>query len=236
MNRLDTGVLDHLDVENLAREWESAAPEEILQWVTRRIPHMALPCSFGAEDMVLVDMLQQIAPNVVIFYLDTDVLFAETHELRDRALKRYGLHGLRRVSPQLTLSRQAEQYGEELWKHDPNQCCAIRKVEPLTRVLAEFDGWITGIRRNQAPTRARTQVIEMDHKFGLIKVNPLALWTESQIWGYIHTHEVPYNPLHDQGYPSIGCLHCTRSVRPGEDARAGRWSGSDKTECGLHSK
>jgi phosphoadenosine phosphosulfate reductase len=134
----------------------------------------------------------------------------------------------------MTPEQQAEKYGAELWKSDPNACCNIRKVEPLTEILGKYDAWITGIRRDQAPTRANAKKVEYDAKFGLVKFNPLAGWTWDDVWAYIKENNVIYNPLHDNHYPSIGCSYCTRQVMPGEDPRAGRWSGNDKTECGLH--
>ena len=199
----------------------------------KTFPKIAFACSFGAEDVVLVDMLQKISPKTDIFYLDTDFHFKETYETRDRIAARYGI-GFIQVKSNLTPEEQAEQYGPELWRKDPNLCCNLRKVEPLTRILAKYDAWITGIRRDQAPTRANAKKVEYDTKFGLVKFNPLASWTSDDVWDYIRRHDVIYNPLHDRQYPSIGCEHCTRPVRPGEDPRAGRWSGFDKTECGLH--
>jgi phosphoadenosine phosphosulfate reductase len=138
------------------------------------------------------------------------------------------------VKSLLTPDRQAELHGDALWAKDPDLCCQLRKVEPLTRVLRSFDAWITGIRRDQAPSRASAGVIEWDQKFGLVKVNPLARWSWADVWTYLRIHEVPYNPLHDQNYPSIGCTHCTAPVSSGEDLRAGRWKNFAKTECGLH--
>ncbi|MFD1673754.1 phosphoadenylyl-sulfate reductase [Alicyclobacillus fodiniaquatilis] len=218
----------------LAEQFENATPQEILREALDRIPNLTLACSFGSEDMVLLDMLMKLDVNANVFYLDTNVLFQETYDLIAKAVAKYGLPNLRQVLPKLTLDEQKEQYGDQLWAREPNQCCNIRKVQPLTQVLTEYDGWITGIRRDQAPTRANSKVFEWDEKFGLIKVNPLVRWTEGQVWRYIKQNEVPYNVLHDQNYPSIGCLHCTRPVNPGEDPRSGRWAGFDKTECGLH--
>ncbi|WP_068783671.1 phosphoadenylyl-sulfate reductase [Paenibacillus phocaensis] len=216
-----------------AEEFEASTPQEIIAWAVETFPNITFACSFGAEDVVLVDMLQQVSPSTDIFYLDTDFHFQETYETRDAIAAKYGLEFVR-VSPKLTPEEQAEQHGEELWKSDPNACCNIRKVEPLTRVLGRYDAWITGIRRDQAPTRANAKKIEYDAKFGLVKFNPIANWTSEDVWNYIREHELIYNPLHDRNYPSIGCEHCTRPVMPGEDPRAGRWSGTDKTECGLH--
>jgi len=220
-------------VEQKAVELESASPEAILEWAVTTFPNMTFACSFGAEDVVLVDMLQRISPKTDIFYLDTDFHFPETYATRDRLAERYNLEFVR-AFPKLTPVEQAEKYGEELWKSAPNECCNIRKVEPLTEILGKYDAWITGIRRDQAPTRANAKKIEYDYKFGLIKFNPIAHWTSEDVWNYIRTNDVIYNPLHDQHYPSIGCSYCTRQVMPGEDPRAGRWSGHEKTECGLH--
>lgn len=221
-------------ISELAEVLETAEPQEVLREAVRLIPNLTFACSFGSEDMVILDMLMKINPEANVFYLDTNVLFQETYDLRDLAVEKYGLPNLRQVLPQLTLAQQAEKHGDELWQREPNQCCSIRKVQPLTQVLSEYDGWISGIRRDQAPTRANAKTFETDTKFGLVKVNPLVRWTEDQVWDYIRENGVPYNPLHDENYPSIGCFHCTRPVNPGEDARAGRWAGFDKTECGLH--
>lgn len=226
-------VLTAEEVATLNEEFLGKTPQEILQLAFSKIDNIAFACSFGAEDVALVDMIVKIKPDAKIFYLDTDVLFEETYEVRDRILEKYNAN-LIKYSPLLSLEEQAEQHGAELWASDPNGCCGIRKVEPLTRALSELDGWITGIRREQAPTRANAGVVEVDEKFGLIKFNPIALWTDKDVWNYITENNVPYNKLHDQGYPSIGCIHCTRAVAPGEDPRAGRWAGFTKTECGLH--
>jgi len=220
-------------IAEAAEAYEHQSPEALLEYAVKTFPKIAFACSFGAEDVVLVDMLQKISPKTDIFYLDTDFHFKETYETRDRIAARYGIEFIQ-VKSNLTPEEQAEQYGPELWRKDPNLCCNLRKVEPLTRILAKYDAWITGIRRDQAPTRANAKKVEYDTKFGLVKFNPLASWTSDDVWDYIRRHDVIYNPLHDRQYPSIGCEHCTRPVRPGEDPRAGRWSGFDKTECGLH--
>ncbi|REK62854.1 MULTISPECIES: phosphoadenylyl-sulfate reductase [Cohnella] len=229
MNLLEKEAL----IREKAEEFENASPETVIRWAVETFPNITFACSFGAEDVVLVDMLQKISPKTDIFYLDTDFHFKETYETRDRLAQRYGLEFIQ-VKPKLTPEEQASEYGDELWKRDPNACCNLRKVEPLTRILNKYDAWITGIRRDQAPTRANAKKVEYDTKFGLVKFNPLAAWTSDDVWNYIREHDVIYNPLHDQSYPSIGCEHCTRPVKPGEDPRAGRWSGTDKIECGLH--
>ncbi|MHA7967240.1 phosphoadenylyl-sulfate reductase [Paenibacillus sp. CAU 1782] len=217
-----------------AVELETASPEEIIAFAVETFPNITFACSFGAEDVVLVDMLQKISPKTDIFYLDTDFHFKETYETRDKLAERYPGIPFVEVKPEITPEEQAAQYGEELWKTDANQCCNIRKVQPLTKILSKYEAWITGIRRDQAPTRANSKKIEYDVKFGLVKFNPIAGWTSEDVWNYIRENNVVYNPLHDNYYPSIGCEYCTRQVMPGEDPRAGRWSGQEKTECGLH--
>jgi len=222
------------EIHHWANRFESERPEELLYWATKRYgTDIVLASSFGAEDVVLIDMLQNVAPKTPIFYLDTNKHFPETYETRDRLQERYGVPFIQ-VLPKLTLEEQAERYGDHLWSTNPTLCCNLRKVEPLTNILKQYRAWITGIRREQAPTRANAKKVEWDAKFGLVKCNPLASWTWDDIWNYIRVHDVPYNPLHDQHYPSIGCSVCTRPVMPGEDPRAGRWAGFAKTECGLH--
>ncbi|OUM95083.1 MAG: phosphoadenosine phosphosulfate reductase [Thermobacillus sp. ZCTH02-B1] len=229
MNLLEKEAL----IAEKAVSLESESPEAVLKFAVETFPNIAFACSFGAEDVVILDMLQKIRPETDVFYLDTDFHFKETYETRDRLEQKYGKKFIQ-VKPDLTPEEQAAQYGEALWKSDPNRCCNLRKVEPLAKFLAKYDAWITGIRREQAPTRANAKKIEYDAKFGLVKFNPLASWTWDDVWHYIRANDVIYNPLHDRNYPSIGCEHCTRPVKPGEDLRAGRWSGTGKIECGLH--
>ncbi|WP_139491642.1 phosphoadenylyl-sulfate reductase [Brevibacillus dissolubilis] len=213
---------------------EGQSPEEIIAWAVEQYgTDIVFASSFGAEDVVVIDMIAKVAPQTPVFYLDTNKHFPETYETIERVAKHYNRDFIK-VLPKLTLEEQAEQFGDELWKTAPNQCCNIRKVEPLTDILSQYSSWITGIRRDQAPTRANAKKIEWDEKFGLMKFNPLAGWTSEDVWAYIKANNVPYNPLHDNHYPSIGCDVCTRQVMPGEDPRAGRWSGHEKTECGLH--
>ncbi|WP_058300228.1 phosphoadenylyl-sulfate reductase [Gorillibacterium timonense] len=220
-------------IKQAADELEGRNAEEAIQAAVRRFPNLTLACSFGAEDIVLVDLLHQVKPDADVFYLDTSLHFAETYETKNRLEQLYGKSFIQ-VLPKLTLEEQAQEYGNELWSSDPNACCNIRKVSPLTEILSHYDAWITGIRRDQAPTRANSRKVEYDGKFGLVKFNPLADWTSEDVWAYIREHELFYNPLHDQNYPSIGCEKCTRPVLNGEDPRAGRWAGFEKTECGLH--
>lgn len=229
MNLLQKETLANEGAERL----ENESPETIIAWAAEKFERLTLACSFGAEDVVLVDMLHKVSPKTDIFYLDTDFHFKETYETRDRLAARYGIQFVQ-VKPKLTPEEQAEAHGDELWKTDPNACCNIRKVEPLVNILGQYEAWITGIRRDQAPTRANAKKVEYDYKFGLMKFNPIASWTSEDVWSYIRENDVIYNPLHDRNYPSIGCHYCTRQVMPGEDPRAGRWAGTEKTECGLH--
>ena len=221
----------------LSDSFESQQPQDVLEYALGRYsPRIILACSFGVEDVVLVDMVHRINPRTRLFYLDTDFLFRETYTLRDRVIARYELapDQVVQVKSLLTPEQQAKEYGDALWTRSPDQCCSLRKIEPLTRVLKDYDAWITGIRRDQAATRANVGLVEWDVKFGLVKFNPLAKWTSTDVWTYVRIHEVPYNPLHDQNYPSIGCTHCTAPVASGEDPRSGRWKNREKTECGLH--
>jgi phosphoadenosine phosphosulfate reductase len=225
------------ELKRLSDAFESQQPQDVLKEAIKRYaPKIVLACSFGAEDVVLVDMVHRIDPAIPLFYLDTDFLFPETYATRDRIIQQYALQPAQvlQVRSLLTPDQQAAQHGPALWSAEPDRCCQLRKVEPLTRVLKGYEAWITGIRRDQSPTRANAGLIEWDGKFQLVKVNPLARWTWADVWTYIKVYEVPYNPLHDQNYPSIGCTHCTAPVAPGEDPRAGRWKTFTKTECGLH--
>ncbi len=221
------------DPAEKAAELEDASAEDALRWALETFsPRMYIACSFQKTSSVTVHMAQSIDPDARFFYLDTDVLFPETYETKDRLEERYGIRFHRYSS--ITLEQQAGLYGNELWARDPDACCGIRKVEPMRSALAAVDLWVSGIRRSDSQTRAGAPKFAWDKRFGLWKLNPLADWSEEQVWAYIHEHDIPYNPLHDQGYPSIGCTHCTRKPAAGEDARAGRWAGLEKTECGLH--
>ena len=233
MTQVKTYTADEL--AQISVELEERTPQEILRWtVDEFFPDLTLACSFGGPSgMVLVDMIAQIEPRVEVFYLDTDFLFPETHQTRDRVIERYGIQPVAYKS-KLTPEEQARQYADELWLRNPDLCCQLRKVEPNQRALAGKRAWISGLRRDQAATRRETPVVQWDEKFGLVKVNALARWTEADVWAYIVKHDVPYNPLHDQSYPSVSCTYCTKAIQPGDDLRAGRWQGLDKTECGLH--
>lgn len=191
-------------------------------------------CSFGAEAIVLIDLISKVRSDAQIIFLDTHVHFRETYELIERVKERYPELRIRSVEPELSLAEQAAQYGDQLWLTQPDLCCRLRKVEPLACTLAGVRAWMSGLRREQSPTRAHTQAVNRDDKFHSIKICPLIHWTWNEIWSYIRTFQLTYNVLHDQGYPSIGCEACTRPVNGEKDSRAGRWAGHGKTECGLH--
>jgi phosphoadenosine phosphosulfate reductase len=213
---------------------ETWTPQQVLGWAFSTFgDSVAISSAFGAEGMVLIDIASRVRKNFRLFTLDTEFLFPETYSLMDRVEQRYGV-AIERVYPLLSPEEQERTHGLALWQRNPDQCCNMRKVEPLRRKLGELSAWITSIRRDQTAARSAAGKIEWDEKFGLVKINPIADWSSKQVWQYIREHDTPYNALHDLGYPSIGCTHCTRAVHPGEDPRAGRWSGSSKTECGLH--
>jgi phosphoadenosine phosphosulfate reductase len=222
------------ELRELSWTFESESPQVVLRWALEEFgDEVALATGFGAEGCVLVHMLSQIDRRARIFYLDTDLLFPETYALRDQLQSRYGVQFERRATS-VSVPAQAQQFGERLWERQPDLCCRLRKVEPLVETLTDLQAWITAIRRDQTPARATAGIIERDQKFGLIKINPLASWSSTDVWRYIFKHDVPYNALHDSGYISIGCQPCTTAVQIGEDPRAGRWRGAAKTECGLH--
>lgn len=220
-----------VDMQNAAENW---TPQRTLNWAFENFGNtVAISSAFGAEGMVLIDMASRTSKDFRLFTIDTEFLFPETYALMDRIEEKYGI-AIEKVYSQLSPEEQERTHGAELWSRDPDLCCNVRKVEPLRRKLAELSAWITSIRRDQTSVRSNARRVEWDAKFGLAKVNPIVDWTSKQVWRYIHDHDVPYNSLHNQDYPSIGCTHCTRAVRAGEDPRAGRWPGFAKTECGLH--
>jgi phosphoadenosine phosphosulfate reductase len=221
-------------IHETGRELDNASAEEILAWALGRFsPRITVATGFGAEGVALIDMALKLDPALDIFFLDTGFLFPETYELRDQIEARYGIK-IRAVEPVLTPTLQEELHGPSLWAASPDQCCALRKIEPLKRALHGFDAWVAAIRRDQTAARANAKVVEWDIRWQLVKVNPLANWTSRDVWRYVVRNGLPYNPLHDIGYSSIGCVQCTRAVKAGEDDRAGRWPGHQKTECGLH--
>ncbi|WP_213586018.1 phosphoadenylyl-sulfate reductase [Paenibacillus sp. J2TS4] len=208
---------------------------EVLKWAYGQFgDKLVYACSFGVEGIVLIDLISKVRPDAKIIFLDTHVHFKETYELIVRVQNRYPALQIEFIEPNLTLTGQAAIYGDELWKSNPNLCCQMRKVEPLAQALSGADAWMSGLRREQSPTRAHVQYFNKDDKFRSIKICPLIHWTWDDIWEYVHAHNLTYNELHDRGYPSIGCETCTRPVAGIDSSRAGRWAGSGKTECGLH--
>jgi phosphoadenosine phosphosulfate reductase len=184
--------------------------------------------------MAIIHMLAEVAPSTYVFNLDTGYQFNETLELRERVLQRYGIAvDMRR--PEISVDDYERLHGGPLYRTNPDQCCFDRKIKVLRQAIEGKSAWISAIRRDQSPDRASAPIVGWDRKFSLVKINPLANWTKAQVWKLIVDNDIPYNPLHDQGYTSIGCWPCTRAVLFGEDERAGRWSGTEKTECGLHS-
>lgn len=213
---------------------EGQPPETILRWgVERYFPRLTMATAFGAEGCCLIHMLAEIEPRVRIFNLETGYQFPETLRVRDRIRERYGID-VELVKPESTVAEYEEEHGGPLYRISPDQCCHDRKTLPLLRAIAGYQAWISAIRADQTRQRARADIVQWDQKFSLVKLNPLLNWTHKDVWNFIAKHDVPYNPLHDAGYPSIGCWPCTRAVANGEDERAGRWAGTTKKECGLH--
>jgi phosphoadenosine phosphosulfate reductase len=221
---------------NMQKTVESWSAAEVLDWALGHFGNrVQIASAFGPEGMALIDIATRLCPDVRVFTLDTGLFFPETCTLINEVERRYNLT-IERVKPSLTVDEQATQHGPALWQQSPDRCCYMRKIEPLQRKLATLEAWISAIRRDQTPDRAHAQKLEWDARFGLVKINPLADWTNDMVWDYLRTNDVPYNELHDRGYPSIGCAPCTQPVQEGEDARSGRWAGFAKTECGLHQR
>ena len=218
---------------------EASRPEEIVGWALSRFAdrELVVTTSFGMEGCALLDMVARHNRPVRVIWVDTMFLFAETYALRDRMTARYPHLRFEKHGTPLTPEVQAQRFGPELWRRDPSRCCALRKVEPMKAALAGVDVWLSGITRSQSRHRAAIRVVEWDWGFNLLKVSPLAAWDRTRVWEYVRTHDVPFNELHERGYPTLGCTHCTTAVPssgPTQYTRVGRWSGSDKSECGLH--
>ena len=238
----DYELIDELEAGELSVEFEGEEPQALLEWALERFsPRIALSTAFQIDGVALIDMAYEIDPTMKIFSVDTGRLPEETFELIERLRDRYPGLSLELISP------DAGAVGRMVAKHGPNLfykqvehrllCCQIRKVVPLTRHLAGLDAWITGLRRDQWATRTNIRKVEIDHDHGaIVKLNPLAEWTEEEVWDYVREREVPYHPLYDQGYTSIGCAPCTRPIKQGEAGRAGRWwwETNAPKECGIH--
>lgn len=234
-------ILDELEAGELAIEFDHREPQEVIRWAVERFGNrLAICTSFQADGAVIIDMAWRIDPNVRVFTIDTGRLPQETYEMIDRVRAKYGIALEVHVPETRQVEAMVRRHGANLFYRDvPLRllCCQVRKVLPLRRVLSQLDAWITGLRRDQWATRSNIRKIELDHDHGgIVKINPLADWTEEEVWEYIRTFDVPYHPLYDRGYTSIGCAPCTRPIQPGEDPRAGRWwweRGAPK-ECGMH--
>ncbi|MGM0904661.1 MAG: phosphoadenylyl-sulfate reductase [Bacillota bacterium] len=208
---------------------------EILEWSVQAYgKDLFYPCSFGLEGVVLIDMISKIQENIKIVFLDTDFHFKETYDLIKEVQHRYPKLDIEILKPEITPEQQAKNYGEKLWEVNPDQCCHIRKVKPLQEKMGMYKAWITGIRRKQSPYRAQMNAINFDHVFQRMKICPLIDWSLDEVWSYVRMNNLPFNPLHKQGYPSIGCEYCTS--KGNGDTREGRWKGAEKNECGLHSR
>jgi len=224
------------ELARASRSLEAASPEEIIRWAVGRFGgKLTMATAFGPEGCLIIHWLAAIAPATFVFNLDTGYQFPETLDLRERIAKRYGIE-VALEKPATTVDDYERAHGGPIYRTDPDRCCGDRKLAIVSRVLVNYDAWMSGIRRDQSPDRAAAPIVGWDHKYGVVKVSPLANWTKAKVWDAIMRASVPYNPLHDKGYVSIGCAPCTRPVTSGEDERAGRWSGTAKTECGLHSR
>jgi phosphoadenosine phosphosulfate reductase len=228
-------LLPSVDLVEANEKLVNARPQEILRWAVETFAtKLTMATAFGPEGCAILHMLSEIDTNVRVFNLDTGYQFAETLELRERIARRYGIE-VEYIRAESTVPEYEASNGGPIFATDPDRCCRDRKILPLRRAVEGYDAWISAIRADQSAHRAKADVVGWDSKFGLVKINPLLKWTKRDVWAFVVTNNVPYNPLHDQGYPSIGCWPCTKPVHQGEDERAGRWAGQAKTECGLHS-
>jgi phosphoadenosine phosphosulfate reductase len=224
------------ELTSVSASLETATPQEILRWAVGRFgKRFTMATAFGPEGMTIIHMLSEISPTTPIFNLDTGYQFPETLELREKIKARYGIE-VELKRPALSVEEYERINGGPVYKTEPDRCCADRKIAVLREAARGMHAWASAIRRDQSPDRSVAPIVGWDKKFQLVKVSPLANWTKQQVWGLILSEGIPYNPLHDSGYISIGCWPCTRPTSLGEDERAGRWSGTAKTECGLHTQ
>ena len=220
-------------LEALNDEFESASVERMLKWCIDMFKSgVSLGTSFGPSGLMMMDIVLKINPIIDVYFLDTMFLFKETHAQIARAEQHFG-RTFRQIKPFISIEEQEAQYGPNLYYKNPSECCKLRKVYTQIHALKDSSAWITAIRRDQSPTRANTPFVSWNDRFNVVKVSPMARVTGEEVWNYIRTHQLPYNELHDNGYPSIGCWPCTQPVAEGQDERSGRWQGLDKTECGL---
>ena len=232
-------MLTPSEIQPLNNQFNQMPTEKILAWAWERFgTRAAIGTSFQGAGLVMMHIARQNGLAFPVFTLDTGLLFPETLALKKQLEDFFGFP-IEALQPDLTVEQQATAHGPDLWKREPDLCCTMRKVLPLQSKLSDLDCWITGLRRQQSDTRAGIGIIELyvfDASAGrdLVKLNPMANWTREDVWKYIHDNRIPYNPLHDQGYRSIGCQPCTSKSAGGENERAGRWTGFDKVECGIH--
>lgn len=221
-------------LEELNDRFEGEKADEVLSWAWETFgPKAVIGTGFGVSGIFLIDRIVRLGIGIPVFFLDTRLLFDQTYDLRKRLEERLGIE-IEAIRPELTVEQQAEKHGDKLWERNPDQCCHIRKVLPLQGYLADKQAWITGIRRGQSRTRKSAPILEYEANHEVIKINPVAAYTPDRIWDYIRSNDLPYNPMHDEGYPSIGCIPCTSPVADGEQEREGRWRGNEKVECGIH--
>lgn len=233
MTHATSGTWTPQVLDAINRDFESRSPREILEWALGAFgPGLVMATGFGISGVVLAHQLSRLTDDPTVFYLETDLLFDETHELKEALAQQLGITFLS-VHSGVSLEAQASAEGDALWDTNPDRCCFIRKVDPLRRFLADKTAWISGLRRDQSASRAGTRIVDWDAANGLVKLNPLAAWTREDVLQYIYLYGLPYNRLLDEGYTSVGCTPCTQPAANG-DPRAGRWAGFDKTECGIH--
>lgn len=232
--RMGPSDIETRRVELAAGLLDEASPAKTLHWAFDEFQEgVTIATGFGAEGVALIDMAVRINPRADVFFLDTAFLFPETYRLRRRLEDRYKIE-IREFRSEITPQEQERKFGAKLWSTNPDLCCRLRKLEPLKDALQGRRAWITAIRQDQTLERSNARVVEWDYQWRLVKINPLVRWSKQQVWDYIARKNVPFNPLHERGYPSIGCTHCTQPAREGEDDRSGRWSGRGKKECGMH--
>ena len=231
-----TDLMNESDLQELAErgaaELDGASAMDLLRWTDENFGGTYVVAS-NMQDAVLVDLAAKVRPGVDVLFLDTGYHFVETVGTRDAVEAVYDINVLN-ITPENSVAKQDELFGKDLFARAPNECCRMRKVEPLSKALRGYSAWVTGIRRVEAPTRANAPLISWDKAFGLVKINPLAPWTDEDMQNYIDANDVLVNPLVFEGYPSIGCAPCTAKPVEGADPRSGRWAGQSKTECGLH--
>jgi phosphoadenosine phosphosulfate reductase len=218
---------------------ESSSPIELIEWATEQFADQrcVMTTAFGMEGCALIDMYSKYTTSLKVAYIDTGFFFPETNQLIQKMAQKYSHIEFEKWESPISIVKQGESYGEALWKDNPNLCCHIRKVVPMKMNIQPYQLWITGLRKTQSEHRANTPVLTWDWKYQILKFCPLANWTRAEVWKYVQENDVPFNQLHQQGFPSIGCFHCTKAVpgsTPENDSREGRWEGKEKTECGLH--